>query len=185
MDENPFAKSWTHPRTGMAVRCLKVALFMKSGCSKPHPFCYYRWLLTSNPTVNDLARNNSNFTSLICDTKCIDCLYRWSIAIWNGCGHLMMWYQRIYIIDTMHSYTLTIDWLCMLHRHVGLSRLLYVNKIYSFIHSFIHCLCNAYLGCTYPCWQVALQSVAIANTLGWLAHPLVAEISGSLRVVTP
>ena len=30
----------------------------------------------------------------------------------------------------------------------------------------IHCLCNAYLGCTYPCRQVALQSVAIANTLG-------------------
>ena len=25
---------------------------------------------------------------------------------------------------------------------------------------------NAYLGCTYPCRQVALQSVAIANTLG-------------------
>ena len=26
--------------------------------------------------------------------------------------------------------------LCMLHRHVGLSRPLYVNKIYSFIHSY-------------------------------------------------
>ena len=25
--------------------------------------------------------------------------------------------------------------LCMLHRHVGLSRSLYVNKIYSFIHT--------------------------------------------------
>ena len=30
----------------------------------------------------------------------------------------------------------------------------------------LHCLCNAYLGCAYPCWQVALQSVAISNTLG-------------------
>ena len=32
-----------------------------------------------------------------------------------------------------------------------------------------------YLGCTYPSWQVALQSVAIGNALGWLARPLVAE----------
>ena len=28
--------------------------------------------------------------------------------------------------------------LCTLHRHVGLSRPFYVNKIHSFIHSFIH-----------------------------------------------
>ena len=46
----------------------------------------------------------------------------------------------------------------------------------------MHYLCNAYLGCTYPCWQVALQSVAIANALGWLARPLVAEISCALIV---
>ena len=43
-------------------------------------------------------------------------------------------------------------------------------------------LCNAYLGCTYPCWQVALQPVVIANILGWLACPLVAEISCALIV---
>ena len=28
--------------------------------------------------------------------------------------------------------------LCILHRHVGLSRPFYVNEIYSFSHSFIH-----------------------------------------------
>ena len=50
------------------------------------------------------------------------------------------------------------------------------------MQSYVHYLCNAYLGCTYPCWQVALQSVAIAYTLGWLARPLVAEISCALRV---
>ena len=29
----------------------------------------------------------------------------------------------------------------------------------------IHCLCDAYLGYTNPCYKVALQSVIIANTL--------------------
>ena len=38
------------------------------------------------------------------------------------------------------------------------------------------------MGCTYPRWQVALQSVAKANTLGWLACPLVAEIRCALIV---
>ena len=31
----------------------------------------------------------------------------------------------------------------------------------------IHCLCDAYLGYTNPCYKVALQSVIIANTLNW------------------
>ena len=42
--------------------------------------------------------------------------------------------------------------------------------------------CNAYLSCAYPYWQVALQSAVIANTLDWLARPLVAEISCALIV---
>ena len=32
----------------------------------------------------------------------------------------------------------------------------------------IHCLCNAYLGCTYPCYYVALQLAVIANTFNGL-----------------
>ena len=48
----------------------------------------------------------------------------------------------------------------------------------------IHCLCDAYLGYTHPCYKVALQSVIIANTLDWMACPLVAGISSSQISIT-